>query len=252
MHSYRRRHNHYPVVAFLDIKSAYDTVDRRIIWQSMLASSAPLSLVSLLANMFDDVSVSVLLQNNVSDPFVPSTGVLQGSVLSPHLYSIYVNTLPALLRSAASATTTSVLSVSPSGPPGPGALVPDGLPFGPLVGTAALSSSSPSPTPINSLLYADDVALVGSASEVRHMLDLAQIHSLTLGYKWSPPKCAVLNAPTATSSRFVSMSLYGQDLPTTEEFTYLGVPFDAPFDGTQPSRLPSAALFSSVRCVYTS
>ncbi|KAG0803592.1 hypothetical protein G6F20_013393 [Rhizopus arrhizus] len=58
MHSYRRRHNHYPVVAFLDIKSAYDTVDRRIIWQSMLASSAPLSLVSLLANMFDDVSVS--------------------------------------------------------------------------------------------------------------------------------------------------------------------------------------------------
>ncbi|KAG1016323.1 hypothetical protein G6F26_012620 [Rhizopus arrhizus] len=131
-----------------------------------------------------------------------------------------------LLRSAASATTTSVLSVSPSGPPGPGALVSDGLPFGPLVGTAALSSSSLSPTPINSLLYADDVALVGSASEVRHMLDLAQIHSLTLGYRWSPPKCAVLNAPTATSSRFVSMSLYGQDLPTTEEFTYLGVPFD--------------------------
>ncbi|KAG1081874.1 hypothetical protein G6F42_022783 [Rhizopus arrhizus] len=192
----------------------------------MLASSAPLSLVSLLANMFDDVSVSVLLQNNVSDPFVPSTGVLQGSVLSPHLYSIYVNTLPALLRSAASATTTSVLSVSPSGPPGPGALVADGLPFGPLVGTAALFSSSPSPTPINSLLYADDVALVGSASEVRHMLDLAQIHSLTLGYKWSPPKCAVLNAPTATSSRYVPMSLYGQDLPTVEEFTYLGVPFD--------------------------
>ncbi|KAG0892487.1 hypothetical protein G6F33_013986 [Rhizopus arrhizus] len=165
MHSYRRRHNHYPVVAFLDIKSAYDTVDRRIIWQSMLASSAPLSLVSLLANMFDDVSVSVLLQNNVSDPFVPSTGVLQGSVLSPHLYSIYVNTLPALLRSAASATTTSVLSVSPSGPPGPGALVADGLPFGPLVGTAALSSSSPTPTPINSLLYADDVALVGGVHQ---------------------------------------------------------------------------------------
>ncbi|EIE81222.1 hypothetical protein RO3G_05927 [Rhizopus delemar RA 99-880] len=226
MHSYRRRHNHYPVVAFLDIKSAYDTVDRRIIWQSMLASSAPLSLVSLLANMFDDVSVSVLLQNNVSDPFVPSTGVLQGSVLSPHLYSIYVNTLPALLRSAASATTTSVFSVSPSGPPGPGALVPDGLPFGPLVGTAALSSSSPSPTPINSLLYADDVALVGSAREVRHMLDLAQTHSLTLGYKWSPPKCAVLNAPAATSSRSVQLSLYGQDLPTADEFTYLGVPFN--------------------------
>ncbi|KAG0849399.1 hypothetical protein G6F16_014098 [Rhizopus arrhizus] len=58
------------------------------------------------------------------------------------------------------------------------------------------------------------------------MLDLAQIHSLTLGYKWSPPKCAVLNAPTDSSSRSVRMSLYDQDLPTAEEFTYLGVPFD--------------------------
>ncbi|KAG0921362.1 hypothetical protein G6F32_014541 [Rhizopus arrhizus] len=58
------------------------------------------------------------------------------------------------------------------------------------------------------------------------MLDLAQIHSLTLGYKWSPPKCAVLNAPASTSSRYIRMSLYDQDLPTVEEFTYLGVPFD--------------------------
>ncbi|KAG1088696.1 hypothetical protein G6F40_013444 [Rhizopus arrhizus] len=58
------------------------------------------------------------------------------------------------------------------------------------------------------------------------MLDLAQIHSLTLGYKWSPPKCAVLNAPSPSSSRYVPMSLYDQDLPTVEEFTYLGVPFD--------------------------
>ncbi|KAG1130130.1 hypothetical protein G6F38_013476 [Rhizopus arrhizus] len=57
MRAYRDRHNHYPVVAFLDIKAAYDTVDRRIIWQSMLASSAPFCLVSLLANLFDDVSV---------------------------------------------------------------------------------------------------------------------------------------------------------------------------------------------------
>lgn len=225
MRAYRDRHNHYPVVAFLDIKAAYDTVDRRIIWQSMLASSAPFCLVSLLANLFDDVSVSVLLNNNVSTPFAPSTGVLQGSVLSPHLYSIYINTLPALLRSAASSSTTSVLTLSPSGPPGPGSLVPPGLPFGPLAGSSALSSSSPSPSPINCLLYADDVALVGSAREVRHMLDLAQIHSLTLGYKWSPSKCAVLNSPVQSSRSFVRMSLYDEDLPSVDEFIYLGIPF---------------------------
>ncbi|KAG1436554.1 hypothetical protein G6F56_013510 [Rhizopus delemar] len=166
MRAYRNRHHHYPVVAFLDIKAAYDTVDRRIIWQSMLASSAPKALVSLLANLFDDVMVSVLLNNVVSDPFSPRTGVLQGSVLSPHLYSIYINTLAPLLRSAATASTTRVSSTSPSGPPGSlhgsHGLVP-GLPFGP---PTSPPHSSPSPTPINCLLYADDVALVGSAREM--------------------------------------------------------------------------------------
>ncbi|KAG1435417.1 hypothetical protein G6F56_013981 [Rhizopus delemar] len=83
MRAYRNRHHHYPVVAFLDIKAAYDTVDRRIIWQSMLASSAPKALVSLLANLFDDVMVSVLLNNVASDPFSPRTGVLQGSLQQP-------------------------------------------------------------------------------------------------------------------------------------------------------------------------
>ncbi|KAG1534455.1 hypothetical protein G6F50_015555 [Rhizopus delemar] len=88
------------------------------------------------------------------------------------------------------------------------------------------------------------------------MLDLAQTHSLTLGYKWSPPKCAVLNAPAATSSRSVQLSLYGQDLPTADEFTYLGVPFDGKGICTSAlikhRSLPSAALFSSVRFVHTS
>ncbi|KAG1443141.1 hypothetical protein G6F56_010783 [Rhizopus delemar] len=199
MSNYRRRHNHYPTVAFLDIKAAYDTVDRRIIWQSLLASSAPMALVYLLANLFDDVSVSVLLKNVASTPFTPSTGVLQGSVLSPHLYSIYINTLPTLLRQAALSSTTPILSTSASGPPSPGSRFHfPGLPYGP---QTSPPPTTPSPTPINCLLYADDVALVGSAREVRHMLDLAQIHSIKLGYKWAPPKCAVLNAPAPGSSR---------------------------------------------------
>ncbi|KAG1443293.1 hypothetical protein G6F56_010727 [Rhizopus delemar] len=219
MSTYRRRHNHYPTVAFLDIKAAYDTVDRRIIWQSMLASSAPMALVFLLANLFDDVSVSVLLKNVVSTPFTLSTGVLQGSVLSPHLYSIYINTLPSLLRQAALPSTTSIPSTSPSGPPPPGSHYGFlGLPYGPLMSPPP---TTPSPTPINCLLYADDVALVGSAREVRHMLDLAQIHSIKLGYKWAPPKCAVLNAPAPGSSRSISLSLYGDALSPVETFTYL-------------------------------
>ncbi|KAG1303548.1 hypothetical protein G6F62_015795 [Rhizopus arrhizus] len=78
-----------------------------------------------------------------------------------------------------------VSSLSPSGPPGSGFGLSPGLPFGPTMNVSYLSSS---PTAINSLLYADDVAILGSASEVKQMLDLAQIHSQVLGYRWSPTK----------------------------------------------------------------
>ncbi|KAG1049782.1 hypothetical protein G6F41_014358 [Rhizopus arrhizus] len=56
-----------------------------------------------------------------------------------------------------------VSSLSPSGPPGSGHGLSPGLPFGPTLDVSSLSSS---PTAINSLLYADDVAILGSASEM--------------------------------------------------------------------------------------
>ncbi|KAG0923487.1 hypothetical protein G6F32_014259 [Rhizopus arrhizus] len=106
MQSYYRRSHRFPVVAFLDIKSAYDTVDRRVIWDALSRSGAGSSpCLPLLVHLFDDVSVSVLVSNHSSAAFSPVTGVLQGSVLSPHLYSVYINTLPSLLRQVAAPAT---------------------------------------------------------------------------------------------------------------------------------------------------
>ncbi|KAK4510882.1 uncharacterized protein ATC70_004659 [Mucor velutinosus] len=192
MHDYFLTHHHYPVVAFLDIKSAYDTVDRNVIWDALAHSSLPRPILSLLINMFDDVLVSVLIANHNSDPFSPATGVLQGSVLSPHLYSLYINSLPAVLRAAVNRGTM----VSPPGM---------------------------HPVHINSLLFADDVAIFGSRTDVQTMLDVASDHSFSLGYRWKPSKCAVLCAPTASTRH--PLSLYGEPLPVVEEFTYLGMPF---------------------------
>ena len=193
MHDYFLTHRRYPVVAFLDIKSAYDTVDRRVIWQALAGSSLPRPVLSLLINMFDKVSVSVLIANHNSAAFSPVTGVLQGSVLSPHLYSLYINSLPGILRSAATGATV----VSPPG-----------------------ASDS---IAINSLLFADDVAIFGSKTDVQRMLDLASEHSVALGYRWKPSKCAVLNAPAASSGS--QLTLYDEPLPIVEEFVYLGMPF---------------------------
>ncbi|KAG0848852.1 hypothetical protein G6F17_011287 [Rhizopus arrhizus] len=205
MQSYYRRSHRFPVVAFLDIKSAYDTVDRRVIWDALSRSGAGSSpCLPLLVHLFDDVSVSVLVSNHSSAAFSPVTGVLQGSVLSPHLYSVYINTLPSLLRQVAAPVTH---------------LVPSS------------GSADAGMVPVNSLLFADDVAVIGSAKSVKEMLKLCEDHSLSLGYRWNPLKCAVLNHPQSSSSSSFLLSssdrlqLYGTPLPLVDEFVYLGVPF---------------------------
>ncbi|KAG0868148.1 hypothetical protein G6F15_012243 [Rhizopus arrhizus] len=199
MQSYYRRSHRFPVVAFLDIKSAYDTVDRRVIWDALSRSGAGSSpCLPLLVHLFDDVSVSVLVSNHSSAPFSPVTGVLQGSVLSPHLYSVYINTLPSLLRQVAAPANH---------------LVPSS------------GSADAGMVPVNSLLFADDVAVIGSAKSVKEMLKLCEEHSLSLGYRWNPTKCAVLNHPPSSSSSSDRLQLYGTPLPLVDEFVYLGVPF---------------------------
>ncbi|KAG0950192.1 hypothetical protein G6F26_001852 [Rhizopus arrhizus] len=93
----RKHYDINPTLAFLDIKSAYDTVNRDHVWQTLSPCIHP-ALLGLLKNLFNDVQIEVLLGNTKSSRFSPKTGVLQGSILSPFLYSIYINQLPGLLR----------------------------------------------------------------------------------------------------------------------------------------------------------
>lgn len=83
--------------------------------------------------------------------------------------------------------------------------------------------------PINSLLFADDVAIIGTRFEVQRMLDSAAAYSYQLGYRWKPEKCAVMNHPAnrvdAVNPR-APLHLYGVALPQVPDFVYLGVPFN--------------------------
>ncbi|KAG1503344.1 hypothetical protein G6F52_012289 [Rhizopus delemar] len=99
-----RTHYHVkPVLAFLDIKSAYETVNRSFVWDT-LSRYVSSPMLHLLRCLFDDVQIEILLSNTTSRRFHPKTGVLQGSILSPYLYSVFINQLPAQLRPQAITT----------------------------------------------------------------------------------------------------------------------------------------------------
>ncbi|KAG0798819.1 hypothetical protein G6F22_003841 [Rhizopus arrhizus] len=176
-----------PVLAFLDIKSAYDTVNRNFIWETLSQYISP-PLLGLLRNLFDDVQIEVLLSNATSRRFRPNTGVLQGSILSPYLYSVYINQLPAQLRPQAFPSSSLPLEIIPS---------------------------------LNCLLYADDVVLIAERSNLVDLLRKCENHSIQMGYKWNPSKCVILDSSTDS----ITYTLYDQPLPRETTFAYLGVPF---------------------------
>ena len=183
----RRHYRIIPALTFLTIKSAYDTVDRRQIWHT-LEKTAPVALVSLLRSLFDEVQIEVLLNNATSTRFSPVTGVLQGSILSPFLYFIYINELSRLLL--------------------PQQITTDIFP------TELIRR-------INCLLYADDVVLIADKADMPTLLKSCEDHSYKLGYRWNPSKCVILD-PIQPSP---SYTFYGEPIPKQPSFLYLGIPF---------------------------
>ncbi|KAG1290405.1 hypothetical protein G6F66_008674 [Rhizopus arrhizus] len=185
-HILRSHYHSKPVLAILDIKSAYDTVDRNYIWKVLQHCISP-PLLGLLRNLFDEVQIEVLVSNATSRRFHPKTGVLQGSILSPYLYSVYINQLPVYLRPQTIKEDTSPLELAP------------------------LS---------NCLLYADDVVLIANSSTMVDLLRKCEEHSMQMRYRWNPSKCVILD----NQPQIIEYAIYDQVIPQATTFNYLGIP----------------------------
>lgn len=206
---YKKTNKEHPILLFLDIKSAYDTTDRNIVWKALRDHNVETPLLTTLQLLFNQVQIEVLLNGHVSTaPFTPTTGVLQGSTLSPHLYSIYINSLAHAVRDAPMFTPAVYTHINP-----PSSQIVNGITNHTLI--------------INSLFFADDVVLLGNASNAQALLDAAQQHSITLGYRWNPAKSALILPPHLKSATPPpSFTLYDQPIPAVNSFKYLGIYFN--------------------------
>lgn len=144
---------------FLDIAKAYDTVPVPLVLSRLLRRHADRSIVSLCRSLFTGCSMIRIVNHELSPPIPLERGLLQGSVLAPWLFNIFIDPLAHLLDS----------TLSPLASPSPPAL-----------------------------FFADDIALCPSspATSLQRGLDLCHTWASTNGLTFSVRKSAfVSDAP---------------------------------------------------------
>lgn len=175
-------------IAFLDIKAAYDSVDRRILWRRCLNRGICPDGVDILKQLFDHNSAQVVVNGRKSNPYHVEYGVLQGSVLSPCLYSIFIDDLAKELDEHHKVRVGS--------------------------------------NDINCTIYADDIALFADeAWKLQELLDICTSHAERNRYRFNPLKCESISdqgnefvihgevVPATNSFKYlgVEMTRYGID-----------------------------------------
>jgi len=78
-------------VVYLDIKAAFDSVDRLALWKALRGRGIPDVLLDLIVALHENTSVRVRLGKQLSDPLPTTSGVRQGCVLALVLFCMAID-----------------------------------------------------------------------------------------------------------------------------------------------------------------
>ena len=78
-------------LAFIDLTKEFDTVARELLWDVLARSGCPRKFINMIKLMHDQMTVTVLVNDGDSTPFEVKTGVKQGCLKAPTLFSIFIS-----------------------------------------------------------------------------------------------------------------------------------------------------------------
>ena len=134
--SNRMNTNNSTFACFIDLKKAFDSVNRNCMWFKLKQLGIGGNFYSAVRSLYDNVRSCVQLNGLLTETFGIARGVKQGCLLSPTMFSIFINNLADVLRDA-----------------NLGINVDDVI--------------------VNLLMYADDIVLLAESEEnLQRMLDL--------------------------------------------------------------------------------
>ena len=179
------------IASFLDIKAAFDCVDRRILWSLLVKKfNLSISTVMNLRALFDDNYCILMVGSVFSDPIEHKRGLFQGSSLSPGLFNFFIDSLLAKLRTYGKGAKFSIEIF------------------------------------INNLFFADDGVLTATnMSDSQDLLNICSDWSLEVGITFAPQKCGYISKNIATNSNN-TLYLYGVPIAKVNKYKYLGIIMD--------------------------
>jgi hypothetical protein len=180
----RREFRRPTIIAFIDFKAAFDSVDRKRMYQLLADFGLPSKIVRLVEQMYMGSENVVRAASGTSAPFSVLTGVKQGALLSPTLFIIV---LDFVLRAAMSGCRGVWIDGS---------------------------------THLTDLDYADDAALMAeSVEDMQDMIDSLEDAAAAVGLVLSAEKTKTMRSPELPED---PVMLQGQPLEDVNSFVYLG------------------------------
>ena len=89
----RKKANKPTYVAFIDFSKAFDSVNHDLLWFKLTQCGIDGKFLRVLQFMYKNISLCVKLHGKFTNWFPSDIGVRQGDVLSPTLFSLFVNDL---------------------------------------------------------------------------------------------------------------------------------------------------------------
>lgn len=79
------------IVAYVDLKAAFDSVDCQALWSALRGFGFPNFLLDLIKDLHSGTTARVRVHSSLSEEVITTSGVRQGFVLAPALFSRAMN-----------------------------------------------------------------------------------------------------------------------------------------------------------------
>ena len=174
-------------VSLLDLSKAFDRVNHAVLFRKLLCKGLPTNIVQLLYSWYSSGNAFVRWRTGISQCFSLSSGVRQGGVLSPVLFTVYVDSVIDRLQSAG---------------------------VGCVMGNQYFGC----------IMYADDLVLMSiSVTEMQTMVDICVDELRGLDMVLNPGKCYIMRIGYRYDSMCCAIKINNQEVPYCHSAKYLGV-----------------------------